>query len=443
MAIAAIVDDEPSLIGLGEKKTPIGASEKSPGKHAEIFDPRAEFALRTRDMNTEVLDTILKLSSQPEIISFAGGLVGVLQSKEVKARLEEQVARLGPEVRNYASTEGYEPLREVGAELFRRLKLEVRSPEDVIINSGGQQSLDLIGKILINQGDTVVTESPTYPGALQAWLPYGARIVPIETDDKGMSPVALEKILKDPNRRIPFIYLIENYQNPGGFQTSWDRKVKIAELAQQYNVRVVADDPYKLLLYEGGYVKPIQSILPGVIEIMSTSKMFEPAARQAFVTASADVIRMMIKAKQGADLFGGHEGQARLYYYLASQDFPDHIYKIREVYVARRNAMMDEMDRLLPGWIQTRAMGGMFLYAQDPEGRVNTSDLLPIAAERGVAFVPGAGCYPPEFAHLGEHGMRLNFTFKPEDQIKRGVSILAEAIREYRDRKINFQNSVE
>lgn len=431
MAIFAAAD-EPALAGLSKETLSSDISTISSVEHHAAFDGRAAFALRTQKMDTEVLDTILRLSSRPDVISLAGGLVGVLPPNSVRVKLQEKVMALDMSVRNYASTEGYRPLREVGAEFFRRLRLRVGKPEDVIINSGGQQTLFLLGEILANPGDTIITESPTYPGALQAWLPKDVNILSVATDTEGMVPEALEEALRDKSRRIPFIYMVETFQNPGGFETSWARKVRIAELAETYNVRIVADDPYKLLRYRGEHIDPIQSLVPWrTIYMHSVSKIFEPTARLALVTAPDDVLHMMVKAKQGADLFTGHEGQARLFYYLTGDDFADHIYRAREVYGARCDVMSEELDRQLPGWNHSNTQGGMFIYAQDPTRRVNTTALLPIAAQRGVAFVPGAGCFPPAQAYAGENGMRLNFTFKTEDEIRRGITILADTVREY------------
>lgn len=429
----AAQSEDPSLRGLGEQAIIFNARTPVQIEHNPIFDPRAAFSLRAQTLDTEVLDTILRLSSEPGIISFAGGLVGFLPSREVEDRLDRQVRELDPNIGNYKSTEGYAPLRDVGAELFRRLGSPVESPENVIINSGGQQSIDLIGKILINPGDTVVTESPTYPG-IMGWQQYGADIVPLPTDDEGMDPGALEDILKDPARRIPFMYNQEYFQNPGGFQMSWRRKEQIAYLAEKYNVRIVTDIPYRLLRYEGEEVKPISSLIPGTIEIFSVSKIYKPAARLAFVRGPKDVLSMMVKAKQAADLFTGHEGQARLFYYLTSDDFVDHVYTIRAGYKERRDVMLDLLDRFLPGWVKVRAKGGMFLYGTDPEGIVNTTELLPIAARMKVAFVPGAGCYPPKYAYLGENSMRINFSYMTPEQTREGIPRLAQAIDAYKGR---------
>ncbi|RPI34825.1 MAG: PLP-dependent aminotransferase family protein, partial [Chloroflexota bacterium] len=339
----------------------------------------------------------------------------------------------GAQALQYGTTEGYLPLREMIARHSARYGIEV-TPDNIMITSGSQQALDLLGKVFINPGDRILVESPTYLGALQAWNVYGAEYVAVPSDDNGMITDALEEALRAGPK---FIYVLPNFQNPTGVTLSLERRHQLIALADRYGVPIIEDDPYGQLRYEGEHL-PSVVVLDGqfrdnckntyrgnVIYLSTFSKILAPGLRLAWVVAPPEVIRKMVQAKQGADLHTSTFNQIVAYEVGRGGFLDQHIHTIRKCYGERRDVMLGAMDSYFPPGVDwTHPDGGLFLWGTLPE-EIDTTELLKVAVQEKVAFVPGYPFYP---CGGGKNTMRLNFSNATPDNIRLGISRLGKAI---------------
>ncbi len=398
----------------------------------------SRFAQRMQGIRASMIRELLKLTEKPEIISFAGGLPApeVFPVEEVRSATDRVLKDHGTTALQYTTTEGYRPLRELLVRHMTRYGVEVK-PENVLVTSGSQQALDLIGKLLINPGDRVLTEAPTYLGALQAFNAYQAEYLPVPIDDDGMDIDALEEQLRGGPK---FVYALPNFQNPAGVTLSLARRRRLVERAAHYGIPIVEDDPYGQLRYEGEHLPPLvkldaethrcangeRAFTGNVLYLSTLSKTLAPGLRVAWVVAPEAVISKLVQIKQGADLHTSTLCQ-HVAYEVARGGFLDqHVRRIRAVYGERRDAMLRALDRHAPpGMRWTRPGGGLFLWATLPEG-FDTLELLDEAIAEKVAFVPGAAFYP---CGGGERTMRLNFSYAPPDVIDEGIKRLARVIR--------------
>lgn len=399
-----------------------------------LWDHR--YAQRTQRMGSSAIRELLKLTEQPEIISFAGGLPGpdVFPIEEVSQACERVLAESGAQALQYGATEGFQPLREMIARHSVRYGLEI-TEENVLITSGSQQALDLLGRIFINRGDHILVENPTYLGAIQAWNAVGAEFVPVAMDNDGMVTDALEDAMRTGPK---FIYILPNFQNPTGVTLSLERRQRLVEIADRHGVPIVEDDPYGQLRYEGEHLATV-SRLDGeqrsngdpcyrgnVIYLSTFSKTLSPGLRLAWVVAPPEVIRKLVQAKQGADLHTATFNQM-IAFEVARGGFLDrHVRLIREVYRERRNVMLQAMEENFPKAVHwTRPQGGLFLWATLPEG-MKSADVLQDAVAEKVAFVPGS----PFFSKGGgENTMRLNFSNAPPAKIREGMARLGRVLQ--------------
>ena len=395
------------------------------------------YAQRTQRMKSSAIRELLKLTENPDVISFAGGLPApdVFPVDEFAAACQTVLKQSGAEALQYSTTEGYRPLREMIARHTARYGISV-SPDNILITSGSQQALDLIGKVFINPGDTILVEDPTYLGALQAWNGYGADYVTVPMDENGMLTDALEDALRC---GVKFIYVLPNFQNPTGVTLSLERRKQLIHIADRYGVPIIEDDPYGQLRFEGENLSSIVSLdnefrqngsneyRGNVIYLSTFSKTLAPGIRLAWVIAPAQVIRKLVQAKQGADLHTATFNQM-VAYEVARGGFLDrHIWLIRRVYGERRNIMLDAMEELFPpGVTWTKPKGGLFLWGMLPEG-MNTAEIFKVAVKKNVAFVPGTSFYA---TGGGENTMRLNFSYSNPDQIQVGIERLANVLKE-------------
>ncbi len=400
------------------------------------------FAHRTQRMGSSVIRELLKLTESPDIISFAGGLPApdVFPVEDFAEACQRVLRDMGKYALQYGSTEGYTPLREMIARHTARYGISV-TIDNIMITSGSQQALDLLGKIFINRGDRVLVESPTYLGALQAWNAYGAEYVAVPSDKDGMMTDALENALRTGPK---FIYVLPNFQNPTGVTLPIERRHKLIELADRYGVPIVEDDPYGQLRYEGEHLPSVVALdgqyrddqgacySGNVIYLSTFSKTLAPGIRLAWVIAPPEVIRKMVQAKQGADLHTATFNQI-VAYEVAHGGFLDrHIHLIRRVYKERRDVMLAALDSYFPpGTDWTQPQGGLFLWATTPEG-MDTTPLLKVAIENKVAFVPGAPFYP---CGGGGNTMRLNFSNATPDNIRIGMARLGKVLKEAIEKK--------
>jgi 2-aminoadipate transaminase len=395
------------------------------------------YAHRTKKMGSSVIRELLKLTEQPDIISFAGGLPApeVFPVKEFQTACNSVLEVHGPQALQYSTTEGYLPLREMIARHNARFSVEV-SADNILITSGSQQALDFIGRLFLNRGDYIVVESPTYLGALQAWNAYGAQYIPVRSDENGMIVDELEAALRIGPK---FIYVLPNFQNPSGSTLSLERRQKLVEIADKYGVPIVEDDPYGQLRYEGEHIPSVVTLdsrfrgpngghySGNVIYLSTFSKLLAPGLRLAWVIAPPEVIRKLVMAKQAADLHTSSFIQYVAYEVAKGGFLDEHVKLIRSTYKERRDVMIEMMEEMFPAGVTwTKPHGGMFLWGVLPQA-MNAADVLKNAIEKKVAFVPGTAFHPNGG---GENTMRLNFSYSAPDTIREGITRMGTALKE-------------
>jgi 2-aminoadipate transaminase len=395
------------------------------------------YAHRTKTMGSSVIRELLKLTEQPDIISFGGGLPApeVFPVKEFQAACNAVLEQHGAQALQYSTTEGYRPLREMIARHNARYSVEVTA-DNILITSGSQQALDFIGRLFVNRGDYIVVESPTYVGALQAWNAYGAQYISIPMDEDGMIVDELESALR---KGPKFIYVLPNFQNPSGFTLSLERRIKLVELADKYGVPIVEDDPYGQLRYEGDNIPSVvylDSQFRGpngghysgnVIYLSTFSKLLAPGLRLAWVIAPPEVIRKLVMAKQAADLHTSSFNQYVAFEVAKGGFLDEHVKVIRATYKERRDVMLEMMEEMFPPEVSwTHPLGGMFLWGILPEN-MDAADALKIAIERKVAFVPCAAFHANGG---GANTMRINFSYSKPDTIREGITRMGTVLKE-------------
>ena len=393
------------------------------------------YSQRTRQMKSSVIRELLKLTENPEIISFAGGMPApeIFPAQEFKEASVRVLRDQAPLALQYGTTEGYTPLRNQLAQYMIRQGAQL-SVDNIMITSGSQQALDLLGKIFINEGDHIVVESPTYLGALQAWNSYGAEYIPVRSDEYGMVTDELEAALRNGPK---FIYALPNFQNPSGSTLLLERRKQLVELADRYGVPIVEDDPYGQLRFEGEHLPPIYvlddqirenkgSYDGNVIYLSTYSKILAPGFRLAWVVAPPEIIRKMVQAKQSCDLNTSSFNQI-VTYEVSKDGFIDrHVQKIVACYRERRNVMLDSMAELMPAVVHwNQPQGGLFLWVTLPEN-ISATDIFPQAVSEKVAYVPGESFFPKGG---GQNTMRLNFSYSNPTQIANGIERLSRVIR--------------
>ncbi len=401
------------------------------------------YAHRMQKMGSSVIRELLKLTEQPDIISFGGGLPApeVFPVKQFREACNYVLEHFGPQALQYSTTEGYLPLREMIARHTARYSVEV-APDNIMITSGSQQALDFIGRLFINRGDYVVVESPTYLGALQAWNAYGAQYIPVRSDENGMVVDELEAALRVGPK---FIYVLPNFQNPSGSTLSLERRMKLVEIADKYGVPIVEDDPYGQLRYEGVHIPSVVTLdsqyrgpngghySGNVIYLSTFSKLLAPGLRLAWVIAPPEVIRKFVTAKQGADLHTSSFNQYVAYEVAKGGFLDEHVKVIRATYKERRDVMIEMMEELFPAEVTwTRPHGGMFLWGIMPED-TDAAEVLRRAIQKKVAFVPGEAFHP---RGGGQNTMRLNFSYSSPETIREGIARLGMTLKELIKEKV-------
>ncbi|MBN2391270.1 MAG: PLP-dependent aminotransferase family protein [Anaerolineae bacterium] len=383
---------------------------------------------RARKMKSSTIRELLKLTQQPDMISFGGGLPApelfpVREIEEACNFLLREAPKLSLQ---YSTTEGYRPLREFLADSMGKYGIQ-HSPDNILITTGSQQSLDLIGKIFIDPGSYVVTGRPTYLGAIQAWRAYEAEFTTVPLDDNGMQVELLEDIVKQ--TPIRFIYVLPNFHNPAGTTLPEERRRLLVEIARKHDLLIVEDDPYGALRYTGEDIIPIAALAPErTIYLGTFSKTLTPGLRIGWSVAPAEIALRLVQAKQGADLHSSTFDQMIANDVAQRGILKAHVRKIRQVYKERRDVMLDSLSEFWPeesSW--TQPQGGLFLWARAPES-IDTLALLPHALENKVAYVPGVNFYPHEDG--GYNAMRLNFSNAQPDLIVEGIHRLGIALKD-------------
>jgi 2-aminoadipate transaminase len=381
-------------------------------------------ARRAERLNPSVIREILKLTERPGIVSLAGGLPSPdgFPVEALRAATERVLTDTPREALQYAASEGYAPLREWAAAQLQAQGLAVTAGQ-VLITTGSQQGLDLVGKLLIDPGSRVAVESPTYLGALQAFAPYEPDFVEVEGDDQGPLPAAL-----DAAREARFLYLLPNFQNPGGRCMGAARRAALADRAGALGLPVVEDNPYGDLWYDEPPPPPVSALLPGgSVYLGSLSKVLAPGLRLGYVAAPDALFPKLLQAKQAADLHTPGFNQRIAHAVLADGLLDRHLPAVRARYKAQRDAMQAALEvHLPPGCHWLRPGGGMFFWVELPAG-LDATALLPKAVEAGVAYVPGAAFYAGTPA---TNRLRLSFVTVSPALIEAGVAVLGRLLKE-------------
>ena len=386
------------------------------------------FATRTRVMDASAIREILKVVSQPGMVSLAGGIPApeAFPLDIMPMLIDTVLKKYAHRAFQYDLSEGFTPLREALADyLCKRDKIEVTADE-ILIGSGSQGILDGLGKILISPGDPVAIEAPTYLGAIQALNPYEPQYIRLETDDDGLIPDSLESVLT--HSRVKFIYLVPTFQNPTGRTIPLTRRKEIAGIIKKYDALLVEDDPYSRLRYQGRAIPSIYTLAPENVVYLSTlSKVFAPGLRVGFCLAPEPVRKWLVTARQGVDLHTGTFSQALAAEYIEGGHLDRHLPKILSYYAPRQQAMLTALDEYFPPDFKwSRPDGGMFVWLQAPRG-MDMEKIYFRAIKQNVAFVPGKFFYTEKGE--GMETARLNFTRADGATITHAVSILAGVVR--------------
>jgi 2-aminoadipate transaminase len=394
------------------------------------------YAQRTKTAKSSIIRELLKLTQRPEVISFAGGLPAPeIFPVERFREACQQVLTTNPSIAlQYGPTEGYRPLRELIVAHMARYGI-LATVDNILITSGSQQALDLIAKLLINRGDRILVESPTYLGALQAFDLMGAEYVTVPTDADGLQTSAMEQALRSGPK---FMYILPNFQNPGGTTLSRERRDELVLLSDKYGIPIIEDDPYGQLRYEGEHIPPLVVLdrtnllrdngylLGNVIYLSTFSKVLAPGLRLGWIVAPPDVITHLVQLKQSTDLHTSSFTQMVAYEVARDGFMEEHVKLIRRVYKERRDAMLEALHNYFPTDVSwTHPQGGLFLWVTMPPG-IDTMKLLDTALRQDVAFVPGEPFFPSG-QETGSH-MRLNFSNAQPEQIREGIRRLSIAV---------------
>ncbi len=371
---------------------------------------------------------ILKAASDPSVISFAGGLPNPISfpQDELLTSMEHIVKTYGSNVFQYSITAGLPELRQYIADRYNRIFGLRLTIDNILITTGSQQALDLIGKVLLDKGDGVIVEKPTYLAAIQAFSMQQPQFYPVELTEKGMNPEQLKEALQNP---VKFIYAIPDFQNPTGLTYSAENRKCIYEILKNHEVVLIEDDPYGELRFDGERLPYIGvGKLPNSILLGTFSKTVTPGMRTGFlISENEELLKNISIAKEASDLHTNIFSQYLIWDYLKNNDLDNHIAKIKELYKKQAHAMMAAMDQYFPSTVKyTKPHGGMFLWVTLPEG-VSAMSLFPKALEKKVAFVPGDPFY---IGSDNTNTMRLNYTNADCKTIEEGIHRLGELLKE-------------
>ncbi len=400
----------------------------------------SRYALRIKGITSSRIRELLKVTQRPGMISFGGGLPApdVFPVQRFEEACHKVLTEQAASALQYGETEGYKPLRELLANNMARYGIKAKA-ENVLITSGSQQALDLIGKLFINAGDRVLVEAPTYLGALQAFNIYGAEYESVPSDDNGLRTDLLEKPLRSGPK---FMYVLPNFQNPAGTTLSEGRRHELVLLADKYGIPIVEDDPYGQLRYEGEHLPSLVVLdrenlrrdvgysIGNVIYLSTFSKTLAPGLRLGWIVAPPEVISKLAQLKQGADLHTSTFTQF-VAYEVARDGFLDkHVKLIRQIYGERRDVMLQALQEFFPPAVTwTHPKGGLFLWVTLPAG-LDMEAVFRSALEQNVAFVPGDSFYAND-PQEGSRHMRLNFSNATPEQIREGIRRLAAAVKSH------------
>lgn len=382
-----------------------------------------QFAERAEQLQASFIREILKITQQPEIISFAGGLPSPLTFPvdEMKLAYDKVLSNNGKVALQYGPTDGYTPLRQWIADSLSTGGAKI-VPEQVLMTSGSQQALDLLGKVLIDEGSRVLVETPSYLGALQAFSVYLPEFKSVDTDDHGLVPSSINAVAEGAR----LLYSLPNFQNPTGRSLSIERRLELVETCARLGLPLIEDDPYGSLSYKGEPLPKMVAMNPdGVIYMGSFSKVLTPGIRLGYVVAPLPLARRLELAKQAADLHTSQLTQMVVHEVIKDGFLDQHIPKIRALYGDQCQVMLDAMAQHFPASVEwTKPEGGMFIWVTLPK-HINAMQLLDEAIAQKVAFVPGSPFYANDPA---TNTLRLSFVTVPPERIRHGIEILGKLI---------------
>ncbi len=389
-------------------------------------------AHRTNKMSASSIREILKVVSQPGMVSLAGGIPAPesFPIKLIPMLIETVLNKYGSAALQYDRTEGFIPLQEALSHYLFQKKGIKAMPHEIHISSGSQGVLDAIGKTLISKGDPIAVEAPTYLGAIQAFDPYEPEYVTLKTDDEGLVPESLDSVLS--NTLIKFVYLVPTFQNPTGRTLSMERRIMIAQIISRHGAMLIEDDPYSDLRYDGESLLPIKILAPEhVVYVGTLSKIFAPGLRIGYYLAPKDLREWLVIVKQGVDLHTSTLNQAIAAEYLSGGHLDRHLPEIIRLYKPKKDAMLQSLEKYFPDDFKwSKPEGGMFLWAEGPQG-FDAEDLYQRCLRKGVAFVPGKYFFADKINGL--ETMRLNFTMADKKEIDHSIKVLSRGIADARD----------
>jgi 2-aminoadipate transaminase len=392
------------------------------------------FAERTRVMRSSAMRDLMAITARPEVISLAGGLpdTSTFPPETFAAQMTRIAQESAAKALQYGPTEGFEAMKAAIRGVMAAEGM-APDPDDIIVTTGGQQALDLIAKTLVDPGDAVVCEAPTYPGAVPVFSSYQAETHQVAVDAEGMRVDLLAELLDrlgEAGRRPKFIYSVPSFQNPAGVTLSGERRRRLVELARDREILVIEDNPYGLLRYEGEPEPPLYQLEGGdyVVYVGTLSKILSPGIRLGWAVAPPPVMEKVVLGKQATDLCTSTLSQYFALEYFAEDRWRSYVEDLCDIYRARRDAMLDALERHFPeqaSW--TRPAGGLFVWVTLP-AYIDTADLLAKALRENVAFVPGAAAYVD--GREGGNAMRLNFSGSGEEEIREGIRRIGKVVSE-------------
>lgn len=389
------------------------------------------FSERIKGLKPSIIREIFKFTADPEVIAFSAGNPApeAFPAKEIAKISAEVLEKTPVKALQYNITEGYYPLREALKERLAKKYGIGRDFDELIVVSGAQQGIYLTTKVLCNEGDTVICESPSFIGSLNAFRSYGLKLCGIEVEEDGINIEALERALKQ-QKNVKMIYTIPNFQNPSGVTMSLEKRRAMLALAKKYNVIILEDNPYGDLRFEGEHVASIKSMdEDGVVVYCGTfSKVLSPGMRVGYVSAPAEIVSKIVVAKQVSDVHTNILAQIVAKRYMTEFDFDGHIERISKMYGERCSFMAKQIDKFLAPQVRyVKPQGGLFIWCDLPEG-VDMLDFCRRAVKNKVAVVPGSAFMMSESEPCGS--FRLNFSTPSMEQIEKGVEILGKVLKE-------------
>jgi 2-aminoadipate transaminase len=385
------------------------------------------FADRTKSIPRSFLRDIFNIVKQPGMISFGGGFPNpdFLPTTEFASAAERAFEEEPRELMQYGNTEGYEPLRTFISNQYHAKENLHITVDEILITTGAQQGIDMVGKIFINRGDIVLVENPTYLAAIQAFSAYGAHFIPVTLEQDGPNIAELEAILKKHSPKL--FYTNPNFQNPTGITHSTEKRKQVAALLESHGTIILEDDPYGEIRFAGERQETYKSIYERTVLLGSFSKTVAPGLRLGWAAASEEIITKLVTVKQAADLLSSNLGQHILYRYVRDNDTDSHILRIAEGYKAQKQYMMDAIKKYLPeNTVHTNPEGGMFTWVTLPG--IDTRKLFELAVAEGVVFAPGESFFAD---NPQNDTMRLNYTNATPESIEEGMERLKRAINTY------------